>query len=60
MMETTMNSQQPTSLDAARDAFEENPCQQTAAWYRNVAREYHNDEMISDATLEAILLDTAA
>ncbi|USN14515.1 hypothetical protein DOMOVOI_00400 [Brevundimonas phage vB_BpoS-Domovoi] len=49
-----------TTLDQACDAFRDDPSKATAAAYRAAARQYSADDMIADATLEAVLAETAA
>ena len=48
------------TLDAAKEAWNDDPSKQTADQYRRVAREYAHDKRISQRTLDAIVEETAA
>ncbi|MDP2410394.1 MAG: hypothetical protein Q8M26_08915 [Pseudolabrys sp.] len=43
------------TFDQAQSAFRGAPCVSSANRYAKIAREYHQDEMIGDATLNAAL-----
>lgn len=48
------------TLDIAQAMFRRQPCTRNAELYAKVVREYHDDGMIGDATLNAALREVDA